>query len=170
MFKNEVIEYKTQSSEAEPSRELYNYRVVIRQFIYMSIYNKEEIEILREGGKRLAFILSEVKKKVTPGVATKELNELAESLIREGGDEPAFLNYRPGVPVDYPATLCVSVNDEIVHGIPGLRALKEGDIVGIDLGLKHRGLFVDSAMTVPVGEIDQSTKGRYSLFYWRFSQ
>ena len=123
------------------------------------IYNNEEIEILREGGKRLAYVLNEVKKKIAPGVTTKKLDELAESLIREGGDEPAFLHYRPeGVSVDYPATLCVSVNDEIVHGIPGDRVLKVGDIVGIDLGLKHKGLFVDSAITVPVGEIDQSAK------------
>jgi len=123
------------------------------------VYNKEEIEILREGGRRLAGVLNEVEKKVAPGVTTLQLNELAERLIRDGGDEPAFLGYRPeGTPSDYPATLCVSVNDEIVHGIPGCRVLKEGDIVGIDLGLKHKGLFVDSARTIPVGEVDQSSK------------
>ena len=123
------------------------------------VYNKEEIEILREGGRRLAGVLNEVEKKVAPGVTTSQLNELAERLIRDGGDEPAFLGYRPeGTPSDYPATLCVSVNDEIVHGIPGCRVLKEGDIVGIDLGLKHKGLFVDSARTIPVGEVDQSSK------------
>jgi len=123
------------------------------------VYNKEEIEILREGGRRLAGVLDEVEKKVAPGVTTLQLNELAERLIRDGGDEPAFLGYRPeGTPSDYPATLCVSVNDEIVHGIPGCRVLKEGDIVGIDLGLKHKGLFVDSARTIPVGEVDQSSK------------
>ncbi len=123
------------------------------------IYNKEEIEILREGGKRLALVLSEVGKKVSAGVTTASLNELAESLIRAGGDKPAFLNHQPeGSPSAFPATLCVSVNDEIVHGIPGDRILKEGDIVGIDLGLSHKGLFVDMAMTVPVGNIDNLTK------------
>jgi len=123
------------------------------------IYNKEEIEILREGGRRLASVLDEVEKKVTPSIKTEELNELAERLIRDKGDEPAFLGYQPeGAPIIYPATLCVSVNDEIVHGIPGKRTLKEGDIIGIDLGLKHKGLFVDSARTIPVGTVDQSSK------------
>lgn len=83
------------------------------------IYNKEEIEILREGGKRLASVLNEVEKKVASGVTTEELNKLAERLIRDKGDEPAFLGYQPeGAPIVYPATLCVSVNDEIVHGVP----------------------------------------------------
>jgi methionyl aminopeptidase len=128
------------------------------------IYSKEEIDILREGGRRLASVLDEVEKKIAPGITTKELNKLAERLIREGGDEPAFLGYRPeGSPSDYPATLCVSVNDEIVHGIPGERVLKEGDIVGIDLGLSHKGLFVDSARTIPVGEVDQSSKDLISV-------
>jgi len=123
------------------------------------IYNKEEIEILREGGKRLASVLNEVEKKVASGVTTEELNKLAERLIRDKGDEPAFLGYQPeGAPIVYPATLCVSVNDEIVHGVPGKRILKEGDIVGIDLGLKYRGLFVDSARTIPVGGVDSSSK------------
>jgi len=123
------------------------------------IYNKEEIEILREGGRRLASVLDEVEKKVTPNIKTEELNELAEHLIRDKSDEPAFLGYQPeGAPIIYPATLCVSVNDEIVHGIPGKRTLKEGDIIGIDLGLKHKGLFVDSARTILVGEVDSSSK------------
>lgn len=123
------------------------------------VYNKEEINILREGGRRLAVVLRAVRDAIVPWVKTKELNLLAERLIREGGDEPAFLGYRPeGSPADYPATLCVSVNDEVVHGIPGERVLREGDIVGIDLGLRHKGLFVDSAMSVPVGEIDQSSR------------
>jgi len=123
------------------------------------IYNEKEIKLLREGGKRLASVLGEVEKKIEPGVATRELDKLAEHLIRDGGDVPAFLNYRPGgSPSDYPATLCVSVNDEIVHGIPGDRVLKDGDIVGIDLGLRHGGLFVDSARTVSVGGIDDVSK------------
>jgi methionyl aminopeptidase len=76
------------------------------------------------------------------------------------GDEPAFLNYRPaGARTPFPASLCVSVNDEVVHGIPKkYRILKEGDIVSIDLGVKHRGLFTDMAMTVPVGQISAETK------------
>jgi len=128
------------------------------------IYKKEEIEILRDGGRHLALILNKVREKIVPGVTTKELNALAEYLIRRGGDLPAFLGYKPEGSVDhYPATLCVSVNDEIVHGIPAERILKEGDIVGIDLGLRHGGLFVDSAITVPVGEIDDQAKKLISI-------
>ncbi len=116
---------------------------------------EREIEIVREGGKRLAFVLNEVGKAVKPGITTKELDALAEKLIRENGDIPAFLNYTPdGADRPYPATLCVSVNNEVVHGIPGKRALKDGDIVGLDLGLKHGGFFVDAAITVSVGKID----------------
>jgi methionyl aminopeptidase len=123
------------------------------------IKTKEEIEILREGGKRLATILNKVKDKVVPGVTTRELDLYAEQLIREGGDIPAFLNYRPeGANTPYPASLCVSVNDEVVHGIPAKdRILKEGDIVSIDLGLKHKGLFTDHAITVPVGEVSSAS-------------
>lgn len=128
------------------------------------IYNKEEIKILREGGRRLAAVLDKVEENVVAGVTTAELNALAESLIREGGDKPAFLGYQPeGAPIVYPATLCVSVNDEIVHGIPGERVLVEGDIVGIDLGLEHKGLFVDSARTIAVGEVDQLSKELISV-------
>lgn len=123
------------------------------------IKTKEEIEIIREGGKRLARVLSMVRDAVKPGVTTRELDLLTERLIREGGDEPAFLNYTPGgMKHAYPGTLCISVNDEIVHGIGGDRVLKEGDIVGIDTGIKHKGFFTDSALTVPVGKIDDNAK------------
>jgi len=119
------------------------------------IKTPQEIEILREGGKRLATILHKVKEKVKPGISTKDLDTLAEKLIREDSDEPAFLNYRPhGAKVPFPASLCVSVNDEVVHGIPNTeRILKEGDIISIDLGLKHKGLYTDMALTVPVGSV-----------------
>jgi len=123
------------------------------------IKTPEEIEILKEGGKRLSAILHAVRDAVKPGVRTIELDEIAESLIREGGDEPSFLNYKPdGVSVAFPASLCVSVNDEVVHGIPDDYVLQEGDIVGIDCGLIHKGLYTDMAMTVPVGEIDEETR------------
>lgn len=123
------------------------------------IKTPQEIEILREGGRRLATILHKVKDKVASGVSTKELDAYAEELIREGGDVPAFLNYRPeGAPTPFPASLCVSVNDEVVHGIPNPnRILKEGDIVCIDLGLKHKGLFTDMALTVPVGKVSHAS-------------
>lgn len=121
---------------------------------------QEEIEVLREGGRRLTEILEKVKEKVHPGISTKELDTYAEKLIREGGDTPAFLSYTPeGAKFPYPASLCVSVNNEVVHGIPsGERILKEGDTVSLDLGLKHKNLFTDMAMTVPVGKIDAEAK------------
>ncbi len=124
------------------------------------IKTKEEIEILREGGKRLASVLEKVAQKVAPGISTMELDAYAEKLIRAGGDHPAFLGYKPdGAPYPYPASLCVSINNEIVHGIPKEnRILKEGDIVSIDLGLKHKGLFTDHAITVPVGVISKSSQ------------
>lgn len=124
------------------------------------IKTPEEIEILREGGKRLATVLYKVKDKVAPEISTKDLDIYAEKLIREMGDEPAFLNYRPpGAKIPFPASLCVSVNDEVVHGIPNTkRILKEGDIVSLDLGLKHRGMFTDMALTVPVGVVSAGSQ------------
>ncbi len=124
------------------------------------IKNKEEIEILREGGKRLAAVLDRVAKMVVPGVSTGDLDEYAYKFIVEGGDESAFLNYKPeGHHKPYPASLCVSVNNEVVHGIPSKkRILKEGDIVSIDLGLRHKGLFTDHAMTVPVGKASNASE------------
>ncbi len=121
------------------------------------IKTKEQIEILREGGKRLATILDMVSKKVKPGISALELDTYAEELIRKGGDEPAFKGYRPVHHMaPYPGSLCVSVNNEIVHGIPKTNVvLKEGDIVSLDLGIKHKGLFTDHAITVPVGKINK---------------
>lgn len=121
----------------------------------------EEIAILREGGKRLAFILRELEKATKPGVSTADLNDLGAKLIAEGGDTAAFLNYQPGgAKRPYPASVCISVNDEIVHGIPNEKPkiLQEGDIVSLDAGLVHKGLITDSAITVPVGKIDEVSK------------
>ena len=121
----------------------------------------EEIKLLREGGKRLARVLTLIAASVKPGIAILELDALAEKLIREEGDEPAFLKYQPeGAPRPYPASLCVSVDDEIVHGIPtkNNRILEEGSLVGLDLGLTHKGMIVDSAVTVSVGSTDEKGK------------
>lgn len=123
----------------------------------ITIKSPDEIEVLREGGKRLAFILQEVGKAAKPGTSTDELNDLANSLAEERGDVPSTLNYKPkGAKRAYPASICVSINDEIVHGIPNenSRILKEGDIVSLDMCLTHGGLVTDSAITVAVGKID----------------
>ncbi len=124
------------------------------------IKTKKEIEILQEGGKRLAMVLRNVAKAVVPGVSTHELDQIAFNEIKKLGDEPAFLNYQPyGADRPYPASLCVSVNEEIVHGIPSKdRILKKGDIVSIDLGLKHKGYFTDHAVTVAVGKTSKENQ------------
>ncbi len=123
----------------------------------IKIKTKEDIEKLREGGKRHAFILRELSKMVAPGVSTKTIDDEAARLITEGGDKAAFLNYKPyGAKRPFPASICVSVNDAVVHGIPNEEPyiLKEGDIVTLDLGLVHKGMITDMAVTLPVGKID----------------
>ena len=127
----------------------------------MIITNENERANLIEAGKRLARILEVLRDKVAPGITAEELDDLAETLIRDDGDTPAFLGYTPeGASRPYPATLCVSINDEIVHGIPNesQKVLKEGDIVGLDFGLIHNGIVVDAATTVPVGKINEESK------------
>lgn len=122
------------------------------------IKTPDEIEKLREGGRRLDAILLEVAKHVRPGISTLELDAVAQAEIAKyPGDSAAFLGYKPaGHRVAFPAALCVSVNAEVVHGIPKANViLKEGDVVSIDLGLKHEGLFTDHAMTVPVGVVSK---------------
>lgn len=127
----------------------------------IKIKKPEEIEKMKEGGKRHSFILSELTKLVLPGVSTQALEDKARELVEEGGDKAAFLNYTPrGAKRPYPAALCVSVNNEIVHGIPNENPLilQEGDIVTLDLGLVHEGLITDSAITVPVGKVSDENR------------
>ncbi|MDE1966526.1 MAG: type I methionyl aminopeptidase [Patescibacteria group bacterium] len=122
----------------------------------ITLKTKEEIAILREGGKRHAAILRELASMVKPGLRAQELEDRARGSIAAGGDSSAFLDYQPaGASRPYPAALCVSVNDEVVHGIPneGEKILQEGDIVSIDLGLVHKGMITDAAITVPVGQV-----------------
>jgi methionyl aminopeptidase len=124
------------------------------------IKTKEQIDILREGGRILATVLAKVAKKAVPGVSTLLLDQYAYKLIKEAGGEPAFLHYKPeGVDIPYPASLCTSVNSEIVHGIPKAHViLKEGDIVSLDLGVKYKGLFTDHAVTVAVGKVSKASQ------------
>lgn len=120
----------------------------------IKIKNEHDITILRESGKRLARVLDAVSREVKPGVTTKYLNDFVYTMITEMGDKPAFLNYKPfGASYPYPGSICISVNDEVVHGIGDDRVLKEGDIVGLDGGVTHKGMISDSARTVPVGKI-----------------
>lgn len=127
----------------------------------ITIKTPEEIEILKVAGKHLKDTLTHVAGLVKAGVSTEELNDAAEDYIHSLGDEPSFLGYVPeGVSTPYPAGLCVSVNEVVVHGIPNVNpyTLKEGDIVGLDCGLIHKGMIVDSAITVGVGVIDEEAK------------
>ncbi len=126
----------------------------------VTIKTPEEIEALREGGKILAEILVKLSEKVAPGISTFELEEYARSLIEERGVESAFLNYKPfGAKKGYPAVTCISINEEVVHGIPKKeKILKEGDIVSLDCGIIYKKLFTDAAVTVGVGKIDPKAK------------
>jgi methionyl aminopeptidase len=107
-----------------------------------------EIEKLARVNALVARVLKELAETVRPGVTTRQLDELAEQRLREAGAEPAFKGYH-----GYPATICASVNEQVVHGIPNDRPLVEGDIISIDMGAKLEGFFGDSAVTVPVGRV-----------------
>ena len=107
-----------------------------------------EIKILQTGGHKLAAVLHKVADSAKPGITGLELDALAEQLIIKAGGQPSFKNYN-----GFPNSLCVSVNDTIVHGIPNSIPLKEGDIVGLDLGMRYKGFYTDMAVTVGVGRI-----------------
>lgn len=125
----------------------------------IQIKTEKEIELLREGGKRLAEVVATVVAQVRPGITTAELDEIAYKMIKDFGDEPAFLGYRPeGHSIAFPATLCTSINEGVVHGIPDELPLQEGSIITIDCGIKHAGLFTDHAVTVAVGSIDDDVQ------------
>ena len=117
----------------------------------ISIKSEREIELMREAGRILKITHDELAKAVRPGISTFELNKLGEEVIRSYGCIPSFLNYN-----GYPASICVSVNDEVVHGIPSKkRILKEGDIVSLDAGVIYKGYHSDAARTHAVGEISK---------------
>jgi methionyl aminopeptidase len=109
-----------------------------------------EIERMRAANALVADVLAELAAMVAPGVTTLELDAAAERLVRAGGAEPAFKGYR-----GYPCTLCASINEQVVHGIPSARALVEGDIISLDMGVKLNGFYGDSAVTVPVGRVSE---------------
>lgn len=122
----------------------------------IKLKNESDIKHLRESGRRLAVALKKTAAEVKPGVTTGYLNDFFHNLVIEAGDEPAFLNYQPfGADYPYPGSICISVNDEVVHGIGGDRILVEGDIIGLDGGIKHKGMISDSAITVPVGNVSE---------------
>lgn len=114
----------------------------------ITIKTPEEIAIMAEGGKILAEIMRQLGKEVKPGITTKYLDKVAEDLVFRYGTKPSFKDYQ-----GFPAVLCVSISEELVHCIPSGRKLKEGDIVSLDMGVSYKGFHADMAVTVPVGEV-----------------
>lgn len=117
------------------------------------IKNSEEIERMRESGRIAAQVLEEASKLIAPGISTAEIDRKTEDLIREKGADPVFVGYR-----GYRHATCISVNEEVVHGIPGGRILVEGDIVGLDVGVKKDGYCGDTAATFPAGKISRGAR------------
>ncbi|MEW4290925.1 type I methionyl aminopeptidase [Rossellomorea marisflavi] len=112
-----------------------------------------EIEIMRHAGKIVALTHAELQKHISPGISTKELDAIAEKFIRKHDAIPSFKGYN-----GFRGSICASVNNELVHGIPGNRVLKNGDIISLDIGAKYQGYHGDSAWTYPVGTIDDETQ------------
>lgn len=116
--------------------------------------SERELEFMRKAGKIVAKALAELEKAVVPGITLKELDQIAEDSILRQGAKPAFKGL-----YGFPATICASVNEEVVHGIPGNRKLKEGDILGVDIGSLVDGYYGDMAKTIPVGQVsDEALK------------
>jgi len=112
-----------------------------------------EVEIMREAGRIVALTHQELKKHIKPGITTLELDQIAEDFIRSQGAIPSFKGYN-----GFPGSICASVNEELVHGIPGPRVLKDGDIISIDIGAMYNGYHGDSAWTYPVGKISDAAQ------------
>ncbi|MDD6797909.1 MAG: type I methionyl aminopeptidase [Clostridia bacterium] len=120
----------------------------------VSVKSQREIELMREAGKILAAVHEELEKIIEPGITTKHIDQVGYDIIKSYGCEPSFLNYE-----GYPASICVSVNDEVVHGIPSRkRVLHEGDIVSLDAGVIYKGYHSDAARTHAVGEISKEAQ------------
>lgn len=115
----------------------------------IQLKSKREIELIRQAGKTTSKVIELIKKNIRPGVTTEELNLIAEDSISNLGGTSAFKGYR-----GFPSSICTSINEEVVHGIPSLRQLKFGDIISLDVGLNLNGYFADAAITLPVGKVD----------------
>jgi methionyl aminopeptidase len=121
--------------------------------------SKEELALMRQAGRIVAEVLAAMRKMARPGVSTAELNVVAEEIITRYNAIPAFKGYPHNGKNDFPASICASINEEIVHGIPSpRRILKEGDIISIDVGAIHKGFYGDAAITLTIGEVDEETK------------
>ncbi|HTY11990.1 MAG TPA: type I methionyl aminopeptidase [Bacteroidota bacterium] len=121
----------------------------------VTIKTEKEIALIRESSQIVADVLRLLEKQIYPGVATKDLDSLAEDFIRSSGGAPAFKGYGSDRNNLFPASICVSIDNEVVHGIPGNRVLKEGEIVSLDVGVVKEGFFGDGAWTFPVGKVSE---------------
>jgi methionyl aminopeptidase len=119
----------------------------------INLYTEKEIDIIKQGGIILAKIIKKVAKHAKPGITTKELDKAAQDLIFSYGANPAFKGFN-----NYPAVLCASINEEIVHAVPSNRKLKSGDLLTLDLGIRFKGYCTDMAVTLPIGKIDKKLK------------
>ncbi len=125
----------------------------------VAIKNSQQIQALRESGKKLSEVMKEIEKNIKPGIDTLSLDGIAEEAMLRLGGTPAFKNYGTDYGDPYPASICASINDEIVHGIPnGNRTIKEGDVLKIDIGIKYQGMFTDMARTFAVGKIGKKAQ------------
>ncbi len=122
------------------------------------IKSKQQIDFIRESNKIVAETLQLVKHHAKPGVTTLELDKIAEDWIRSNGGVPAFKGYRQPGTIDFPGTICASVDEEVVHGIPGNRILKEGEIFSVDIGVLKDGYYGDAALSIAVGDISEDKK------------
>ena len=119
----------------------------------IAIRNQPEMDLIRRSGEILVECFEKIVDLLRPGVTTGELDRWAEELIRRRGAEPAFKGYQ-----GYPASICTSVNEQVVHGIPGARKLVEGDIVGIDIGVVRNEYYADASRTYPIGEVSEKAR------------
>lgn len=119
----------------------------------MELKTLQELEVMRRAGKIVGRLLKLMEKETRAGVTTRALDKIAEDFVRSNGAEPAFKGYH-----GFPSTICVSVNEEVVHGIPGPRVLKDGDIVGVDVGVILDGYYSDAARTFAVGAVDEVSR------------
>lgn len=124
----------------------------------IAVKSRRELERMREAGRHTAEILLILREAARPGVSTAELDEIAAKELKQRGLRSPFLGYAPGGLPPYPAVLCASINEEIVHGIPGSRELKEGDILSLDFGVELEGFHGDSAITIAIGQVSEETR------------
>ena len=119
----------------------------------------DQIQVLAASGVILASVMKAITREVKEGVRLSDLDKMAEELMRKSGAEPAFLNYKPGgADRPYPASICTSLNDVVVHGLPSSRKVKSGDLLKLDFGVKYQGFYTDAAVTIPIGEVSDEAK------------